>query len=97
MRIISRRTLLIFCENNPEAYRPLDRWYRVMKSARYQSFSELKQAFRSADVYKEQTIFDIGGNKYRLIAELRYAIQTVYIQCVLTHQDYDKGDWKHGP
>jgi mRNA interferase HigB len=67
-----------------------------MKSAKYQSFSELKQAFRSADVYKEQTIFDIGGNKYRLIAGLRYAIQTVYIQCVLTHEYYDKGDWKHG-
>jgi mRNA interferase HigB len=96
MRIVSRKKLLIFSQRYPDTYAPLDRWYRTVKSAEFRNFSDLRQIFGPADVYKDQTIFDIGGNKYRLIAGVRYAVQAVYVHYILTHQEYDAGDWKNG-
>jgi mRNA interferase HigB len=53
--------------------------------------------FASADYVEGFTVFDIGGNKFRLIAVIRYEWQTAYIRAVLTHKEYDKGAWKGKP
>jgi mRNA interferase HigB len=54
----------------------------------------VKQVFPHADLYGPFVIFDIGGNKYRLIAEVNYVRSKVFVRYVLTHADYDRGDWK---
>ena len=58
------------------------------------NWAELKTAFPSADKVGELIVFDIGGNKFRLIAFVRFTKQIVYIKAVLTHQEYEDGAWK---
>lgn len=82
-----------------EAFRPTDRiarkalakWEKAVLGSAWANFSELKRTFNSADHVKPNTIFDVGGNKYRVIARINYELQTVAIQHVLTHAEYDKG------
>jgi mRNA interferase HigB len=94
MRIVTRRRLLEFAEKHPDANEPLDRWYRIVKSHDFESFSKLRLSFPSADKVDELTVFNIGGNKYRLIVAIHYDRKIVYIRDILTHQEYDKGRWK---
>lgn len=94
MRIISYRKLREFIEDYPESQSALDGWYTATEAASWANFAELRQSFRSADVYKDCTIFDVGGNKFRLIALVVYKTHAVYVRSVLTHADYDKGKWK---
>lgn len=94
MRVITRRRLLEFAEQHPEAEELLERWYRVMKRHNFESFSELRQIFPSADKVDKLTVFNIGGNKYRLIVAIHYNRKIIYIRDVLTHKEYDKGKWK---
>ena len=72
----------------------LDRWYRIMKRHNFGSFSELRHIFPSADKVGKLTVFNIGGNKYRLIAAIHYNRKIIYIRNVLTHKEYMKGEWK---
>lgn len=90
MRIISKRRLREFWRKFPEAEQPLLSWYETVKKADWGNFSEVRDLFRHADVYRDCVIFDVGGNKFRLITRIRYKIKKVYIRFVLTHSDYDK-------
>jgi len=65
-----------------------------MRKARFANFVQLRQTFPHADVVGKFTVFDIGGNKVRLIAAVHYNRAKIYIRHVLTHEDYDKGKWK---
>lgn len=65
-----------------------------MESNSFRHFVDLKKTFGSADQLKSRRVFDISGNKYRLIAVVDYALQSVSIECVLTHAEYDKGRWR---
>ena len=94
MRIISNSALQAFITNYPQAEAPLQGWRRVIEKNRFAHWAELKAAFNAVDKVGELVVFDIGGNKYRLIAYIRFEAQIVYIKAVLTHQDYDKGAWK---
>ena len=94
MHIITRKRLLEFGEKHPEAERPLDRWYRIVKHTNFESFSDLRKTFPNADQVGRLTVFNIGGNKFRLITFIVYAKKRIYIRYILTHQEYDKGKWK---
>ena len=94
MRIITRRRLLEFSNRYRDAKEPLERWYRIMKLHEFETYSELRQVFPSADKVGKLTIFNIGGNKYRLIVAIHYNREIVYIRDILTHNEYDKGKWK---
>jgi mRNA interferase HigB len=94
MKIISNSALRAFSVLHPQADDPLKGWRRVIEKNRFANWSELKALFRSVDRVGDLTVFDIGGNKYRLIAYIRFEKQIVYIKAVLTHQEYDKGAWK---
>lgn len=94
MHIITRKRLLEFGKIHPESREPLDRWYRIIKQNDYSSFSELRKTFPKADLVGKFTVFDIGGNKYRLIVYIVYPARRVYIRHVLTHHEYDKEKWK---
>lgn len=94
MRIISKRRLQEFWERNPESEKALLSWYGIVKKVDWKNFSEVRETFRYADVYRDCVIFDIGGNKFRLITKIRYQKKRIYIRFVLTHTEYDKDSWK---
>ncbi|SFU34713.1 mRNA interferase HigB [Nitrosomonas eutropha] len=60
----------------------------------FADFNDLRGTFASADYVDGLTVFNIGGNKYRLIASIHYNRHKVYIRAVLTHEEYDRDEWK---
>ena len=69
-------------------------WHQIAEHATWKSHAELLQTYPSADVIQRLTVFNIGGNDFRLITEIFYDDQTVLIRHVLTHAEYDKEHWK---
>ena len=94
MHIISRKALRDFWEQHPQNQAPLLRWYKIVEQTDFVNFNDLRQTFPSADLVDDLVVFNIGGNKYRLIASVHFNRGKVYIRCVLTHQEYDRGEWK---
>ena len=94
MKIISNSALRAFAARHPQADDALQGWRRVIEKNRFGNWAELKAAFNAVDKVGELAVFDIGGNKYRLIVYIRFEKQIVYIKAVLTHREYDKGAWK---
>ncbi len=96
MHVISRKKLKGFWEQHPDSRKPLEAWFKIVQSSRYQAFSELRRTFPKADKVEDKIVFDIGGNKYRLVAVIHFNRAKVYVRQVLTHREYDRGEWKHG-
>ena len=94
MHIITRKRLLEFGDRHPGSRSALDHWYRIMKHTDFSSFAELRRTFPSADKVGKLTVFNIGGNRFRLIAAIHYDAKRVYIWRILTHSEYDKGKWR---
>ena len=94
MHVITRKRLIEFAAQFPAAREPLLRWHTLMAKTEFASFAELRAAFDAADHVGKLTVFDIGGDNYRLIAAIHYNRRRVYIRQVLTHAEYDKGNWK---
>ena len=94
MHVVSHKAIRIFREEHPDASSALDHWYRVAKRARWASFAEVKQSFNTADFVAPFVIFDIGGNKYRLTAEMNFSRSVLFIRGIMTHKAYMKGAWK---
>ena len=94
MHVISRKRLNTFAEQHPDSATPLAEWYRLMKHNTFSSFSELRTLFPAADKVGKLMVFNIGGNKYRLIAAVHYNRKRIYIRAVLTHDEYNNGKWK---
>ena len=96
MHIITRKRLLDFIEAHPNCSSSLDSWYRIIKQSTIGNFADLRYIFPGADQVEGLTVFNIGGNKARLIVAIHYNAQRVYIRHVLTHSEYDKNKWKEG-
>lgn len=94
MHVITRRRLLEFSEKYPDATEPLNRWYRIVKHSEFKSVVSLQKTFHHADQVGKLTVFNIGGNKYRLITYIVYASKRIYIRDILSHRDYNSGKWK---
>jgi mRNA interferase HigB len=94
MHIISRKALIQFWEKHPDSKTALARWFKVVKTTDFQSFGVLRTVFPSVDKVQDWIVFNIGGNKYRLITSIHFNRGKVYIRHVLTHAEYDRGDWK---
>ena len=94
MHIISRKALKEFGIHYPDSKNPLSRWFKIMQKSEFHSFQDLRRTFPSADKVGDLIVFNIGGNKYRLIASIHFNRGKVYIRHVLTHPEYDKGAWK---
>src|SRR6266403_1226710 len=73
---------------------PLDIWYRIAKKAGWRNLMEVRLTFPTADAVGRFTIFNIKGNAYRLITEINYRTERIFLRHVLTHAEYDKGAWK---
>jgi len=91
MHVISRKALRHFWERYPDSRNALSRWFKIMQQSNFTSFDELRSTFPSADKVGELIVFNIAGNKYRLIASIHFNRGKVYIRHVLTHAEYDKG------
>jgi len=93
MRIITKRTLREFWEEHPDAEQSLKNWYATTKAAHWASPAEVKAAYRNASIIpNDRVVFNIKGNRYRLIAAVDYRRSIVYIRFIGTHRDYDKVD-----
>ncbi len=94
MRIIALSTLKTFWEDNPgyqDAREPILAWYRHALHAHWSSPAEVKQDFRNASILKDgRVVFNIAGNKYRLVVWINYAYKIVYIRFIGTHVQYNK-------
>jgi mRNA interferase HigB len=94
MRIITKRRLADFYTIHADAKKNLLTWAKTIRIATWQNLVELREAFPSADLVSNFTVFNIGGNKYRLIVYIDYEDQIIFIRHILTHAEYDKDDWK---
>ena len=98
MHIISRKKLLEADRKHGGVGVSLDAWYRTAKSAKWSSLEEVRQSYPHADGVpvgdRVYTVFNIVGKSYRLVTEIYYEDQTILVRHVLTHAEYDKGDWK---
>ena len=90
MHVISRKALHRFWRRYPDSKSPLSRWYKIMQKNDFASFIALRNTFPTADKVGDLVVFNIGGNKYRLIAAIHFNRYKVYIRHVLTHPEYDK-------
>ena len=95
MHVISRKKLRQFSQTHPEAQSALDHWFRVARRADWQSFADVRRTFNTADFFHGKVIFDVGGNRYRIVAAIHYNRQKLYVRQVLTHQEYARGGWQH--
>lgn len=89
------RRLREFWEIHPNAESALQSWYKIVEKAEWQTFAEVRKDFPSADQVKRLTVFNIAGNKYRLVARIEFQQQRIYIRQVMTHAEYDKEKWKN--
>ena len=95
MRVIAKRTLRQFWEqpDHDNAERPLTEWYHLVSKASWQTPQQLKADLRNASILKSgRVVFNIAGNKYRIVAWINYPYRVLYIRFVGTHRDYDSID-----
>jgi mRNA interferase HigB len=90
MRVLTKRPIREFWEKYPDAETALLNWYRITKKADWANLVDVRKDFSHADSAGVCTIFNIGGNKYRLVAKIYYPSKKVLIRFVLTHAEYDK-------
>ena len=91
MRIVTFRVIQEYAEKNPDSDMPLREWYKKTKESQWRCFADIKQTFNSADsVGNNRFVFDIKGNRYRLIAIVIFASQKIYIRFVGTHSEYNR-------
>jgi mRNA interferase HigB len=94
MHVITRKRLNEFAEKYPETKTALAQWYASVKRNNFSSFPNLKLIFPTADQVGNLTVFNVGGNRVRVIAAIHYNKKRIYIRAVLTHAEYDRGKWK---
>ena len=94
MHVISRKKLKEAALIHRDAEAALHAWFKVAESATWRSINEVRKTYASADSIGKFTVFNIKGNKYRLIVKIEYTYQKIFIKHVLTHAEYDKEEWK---
>lgn len=94
MHVISFKRIREFFSSYPDSESALTSWNKIVRKANWQDFAELKSVYPTADLVGRFVVFNIGGNKYRLIARIVYRSQTVFVIRVMTHKEYDLGKWK---
>jgi mRNA interferase HigB len=94
MQVIARRTLKLFWQRHPQAEGPLRAWYAAVSRAKWNGPADVKKAFGTTVdfVHDNRIVFDIGGNKYRLVVHAAYRFKRVLIKFIGTHKDYDRID-----
>jgi mRNA interferase HigB len=93
MRVIARNTLRAFWEKYPAAEGPLKAWFAEATRATWQSMADIKRRYAPASIIDdERVVFNVGGNKFRLVVKLWFSGRTVWIKFIGTHSSYDQLD-----
>lgn len=95
MHIISRKILRQFWAKYPDSETSLTRWFKLINLTNFNTFEELRSVFPNADLVDDLIVFNIGGNKYRLITSIHFNRQKVYIRYIFTDSEYNKEKWKN--
>lgn len=95
VRIITKKRIIEAKHKHQNCASALDGWYTIINKNSFSSFAELKQTFNTIDKVNQLYVFDIGGNKLRLIASIHFDRQKLYIRHILTHKEYEKGTWRN--
>ena len=93
-KLISNKALREFSALHADAAQPLQDFRRKVTKGRFGNFAELRAVFPAVDKVGERFVFNIGGNKYRLVAAVDFLHRRIFIKAVLTHAEYDKEKWK---
>ena len=95
MKLIGLEVIEAFKKKDLKASKPLDRFVTVIQHAKCKNLADLKKVFGSVDAVGKQTVFNVGGNKYRVIAKIVYGVlELVSVTHVMNHKEYDQGKWK---
>jgi mRNA interferase HigB len=94
MHVITRRKLNEFAQCHSAAKVPLDAWFKIVSRAEFRNLMEIRAVFPTADDVQGLCVFNIGGNKFRLVTKIEYRWQKVFIVAVMTHEEYNRGAWK---
>ena len=92
MRLISNKALREFSVCHPESDMPLQAWRKLIEHSAPRSYADLKRLTNSVDRVGDYYIFNVGGNKYRVVAAIHFDRQTLFVRYVFTHSEYD--DWR---
>jgi mRNA interferase HigB len=90
MRVISNKALVDFAALHPEADSTLQAWRRLLESAGIANFAALRTLMNSVDKVGDFIVFDVGGNKYRIVAAVHFNRGLLYVRHVFTHAQYDR-------
>jgi mRNA interferase HigB len=98
MRPISLKRVNSFIRAYPDSESSLRTWSKVVKNTRWSNFAHVKADFPKASIVGQCVVFNISGNKYRLVSRIVYSSGEfkgrLYIKAILTHKEYDSGSWK---
>ena len=94
MHVISRKIFKVFSKKHPDSQNPLLSWYKIVSKTDFKNLADLKATLPATDKVGDLYVFNIVGNKYRLIASIHFNRKKVYIRDILTHSEYDRGAWK---
>ena len=94
MHVISEKQLKVFWDRHPNAEEPLRSWVKLIELHRFRNFAELRRLFPQADQVGRLTVFNIGGNKFRLVVHMHFNTGKIFVRFIGSHADYDRGDWK---
>ena len=97
MHVISRKKLREYCKKHADSCDALNEWYKTTSKAQWSNLLEVQVVYPKAEVVGGFTVFNIKGNQHRLIVDIVYPDQTVFIKYILTHSEYDKDKWKNDP
>lgn len=90
MHIISIKMLREFWQKHPGAEGVLRQWHTIVENVEFRDFHHVREFFNSADVAPPFTIFDLGGNNFRVVVVVQYKFKKMYVREVMTHAEYDK-------
>lgn len=94
MHVISEKKLREFYAIYSEAESPLRAWHQVAERSNWEKFADIRATYASADQVGKFTVFNIGGNKFRLVAVIHFNTGKIFVRHILTHNEYDSNKWK---
>ncbi len=94
VRVISPKKIKDFIEQYSDSEASLLAWNTIVRASSWKNFADLRSTFKNADQVGRRTVFNIAHNRYRLISRVNYQTQTVFVFAILTHKQYDQGEWK---
>jgi len=95
VKVIKKKTILDAIKDHPEWDGALRAWYKIVKKEKWSNFPEIRLTFNTVSLVGTCIVFNIGGNKCRLVSCIHFAAKKFYILHILTHAEYDRGGWKN--